>query len=1025
MQKIKVTVLAIIAIVLGGCGSSAVDSTDTTTTINHAPVTSNDRITLTNDASSYIFPLQNDSDSDGDTLSIKTMSGPTYGSARIISDRIYYTPKEDFVGTDLIRYQATDGQTLSRQATITITLTSPQSDSGDSSDTSDTTDDEDTTTAPVGVADFVYIDQNQEATIDVLSNDISSGELSIKETTNPSHGSIEIENDTIIYSPQTDYYGEDGFTYIPYDGINEGEATAVKITMQTTNQAPKGVEDSLTITQGESDVAIDVLANDTDADGDRLYVDKVSQPQHGTTYIEDDKVIYSPTKTYYGEDSFTYTPYDGSAYGTAVEVSIEIVESSATQESNHAPVAANDTVTIALNSPATLLEVLENDIDVDGDTISIASLTQPPYGRVSIVEGGVEYTPKSGFSGKESFKYVPTDGQSNGAEATVTIYVTDENIAPVGVDDEVELFANTSAYIDLLENDIDQNGDTLSFTLLSWPTHGTLQTSQEQLIYTPQTDYVGTDSFTYEPSDGESEGNATTVTLFIRSKDALSISGTVTYDRVPTTRTGLDYANITAKASRGVVVRLYDEYSRLVEESLTDDTGKYRFDNLEQNQSYKVRVYAYLKNDQWSVKVVDNTDDQAQYVMEGELTVLSSQTTVRNFNADSGWNTTSKSYSGERVAAPFAILDNVYSALLEVQEAQEGFLLPSLLINWSPNNRAINGDKTIGYISTSHYDSSDEQLWILGYANEDTDEYDKSVIIHEFGHYLKAKLARQDTIGGNHNISSKLDLRLAYEEGWCNAFSGMILNNPIYIDTTGSKQSYSSVFDMETSSYTQKGWYSEASIHRIFYDLFDGANESHDTIALGFAPIFKVVSSVETQYPALLSIFTFVYGLKNENPSKVDAIDRLVANENIDSVEDYYGANQSNDGGDSDALPIYRSIEVDETKQFCTKNTFGTTNRLLNHILIKINIPSSDDYDINLQQVSLSGEALDANPDFKVYSTSPYVKLVGWGLSSVQGYESNEADLNRGLHIIDLYDTSGGELSCFELLVEESGWWIF
>jgi hypothetical protein len=1085
---------------LVGCGSPAEKTTDNTTTTtptstNHIPITQDDTITVVENVSTYIYPLQNDSDADEDNLTISKTTGPGYGQIEILGTYIRYIPKLNFTGVDHIRYTVTDGKDDSNESLIKVYVVSK----------------EDIHT-PIGVVDYIYVDENQQVTIDVLANDVSNSDnnLSIKNTTKPSNGTIEIVNHQIVYTPNENYRGEDSFTYTPYNDIYEGNITHVNITVQAVNQAPHGLQDLVTMYENNS-IEIDVLANDSDVDEDKIFIDRVSQPSNGQTYIDNNKVVYVPKKNFHGEDSFTYTPHDGKASGTNVLVRIEIkdidyapigvsdsyrvvsqraaylnvlnndtnndedqlsiksvstpahgtaiISSDGTikylssvgylgsdsfsyiatdttgndtnltsvaievlaMEENVAPVASNDTASIVTNSSNTFIDIFDNDSDQDGDKISIYSLTQPSNGAVIAVDGGVEYTPNKDFVGEDSFSYTPSDGKETGVAATVTLDVTDANIAPIGVDDTAEFIINKADYVDVLANDFDRNGDALSITIVSNPTNGSVELSQGKVIYTPNKNYLGKDSFSYKPNDGSLDGNVTNVDILVVSQDNLAISGEVTYDKVPATRSGLDYNNITQASSRGLVVELYGELNNLLDETTTDKNGKYRFENLEEGQRYKVRVYARLKSTQWDIKVVDNTQNDAQYVMEGSSIKLESNTTIRDFNAISGWDADKRKYEYERVAAPFAILDSIYSALHKVHEANSSVVFSPLTVNWSIDNRAISGDKSIGYIGTSHFDRSDKELWILGAENEDTDEYDVSVVTHEFGHYLKSQVSRQDSIGGNHNSSAKLDPRLAYEEGWCNAFAGIVHDDPIYIDTTGALQAYSSVFDLENIGYNQKGWFNEGSIQRILYDLYDSNDDDNDRVSLGFAPLFHVASAIETRYPAFLTIFTFTYGLKIENPSSANAIDTLLAGEDINSVVDYYGTNQTNDAGDTDSLPVYKSLTVGQTETFCTETKFGTGNRLLNRILIKVDIPSKDDYLVKVTQVqSANGASLEGDPDFDIYFTDPMNK-VGYGYTNYNKIEQKEFELNRGVHLIDLYDAKSASRSCFEVHIEESG----
>lgn len=1092
--------LVALLLFLSSCGSSPAkiennDSSSTPIVTNTPPVANPDSAIVMINSKNYTLELlANDKDADGDTLKIATTTNPAHGTIEVLATSVRYTPDPNFEGIDYINYSITDGKETSQKVLVTLYVASQTQ-----------------AQKPIGIEDSVAITQNQSITLDVLNNDLTPTDkpLSIKSTTAPSHGTLTVQNNKILYTPIKDYTGSDSFSYTPTNGYEEGNKTMVYIIIEMPNMPPLGIKDSASVYENNSTV-IDVLANDVDLNSDKIVIDKVSQPYHGITYVENDKIVYIPAKNYHGEDSFTYTPYDGQESGVATLVSIEIkdidyapvgvednfsvvskkihyldllandinddndtlsiksitlprygsavinsegtvtyisnsdfvgrdsfdyvVADESGKDSNAVtvwidvlqvipnalPIATDDNVTIVANSKGTLIKIFANDSDSDGDTLSVGSLVQPQNGNVVVVEGGVSYTPRAGFVGEDSFEYQPSDAKEVGAFAKVTLHVTDANIAPVGVDDTIEFTTVGSDYIDVLANDSDANGDTLSIKIVTSPSHGTVELSQNKVIYTPKQDYVGNDAFTYRPFDGKIEGNVTSVEVLVDPQGVGSaIDGKVTFDRVPVTHMGLDYDNITQEPSRGVLVRLYDNANKQLDETTTDDSGKYRFENLQKGKSYKVRIYAYLKSDKWDIRVVDNVDGKLQYAMEGSVLELNETTSIRDFNAQSGWNTTTNSYSQNRIAAPFAILSNLYRALQTLQEGDTAATLTPLTVNWSIDNKAATGDKDLGYIGTSHYSREDKELWILGDANRDTDEYDVSVITHEFGHYLKAQVSRQDSIGGNHNTNSKLDPRLAYEEGWCNAFAGIVHRDPVYIDTTGPTQGYSSVFDLENDGYGDKGWFNEGSIHRILYDLFDDDNEAHDKLSLGFAPLYNVAANIETNYPAFLTIFTFITGLKQLDPAQGNAIDAILANEEINPVVDYYGSNQLNDGGNADTLPIYKSIAIKQTKRFCTQTALGSTNRLLNRVLIKVDIPSRSDYLIKFTQVaSVSGAKLEGDADFEVYKTSPITKL-GGAYNRRTASEYKTLELSNGLHIIDLFDYNNATKSCFDLTIEE------
>ena len=189
-----------------------------------------------------------------------------------------------------------------------------------------------------------------------------------------------------------------------------------------TNTDPVAVNDTATVTQGGAATTIDVLANDTDADGDTLTIktDSVTTPNHGgTAVIAGNKITYTPPADYHGTETFQYTVSDGNGGEANATVTVTI------QAPNAVPVANNDAATAIRGGAAVIINVLANDTDADNDTLTIkaGSVTAPNHGGTAgIASNKITYTPPADFSGTETFQYTVSDG--NGGEATATVTVT-------------------------------------------------------------------------------------------------------------------------------------------------------------------------------------------------------------------------------------------------------------------------------------------------------------------------------------------------------------------------------------------------------------------------------------------------------------------------------------------------------------------------------------------------------------------------------------------------------------------------
>jgi len=396
---------------------------------------------------------------------------------------------------------------------------------------------------------------------------------------------------------------------------------------------------------------------------------------------------------------------------------------------------------------------------------------------------------------------------------------------------------------------------------------------------------------------------------------SVTISGNVTFDRVPIdpVTIGLDYDNIRQDPVRSVPVEARDASGTVLASTMTDATGAYSLD-VAPNTSVSINATARLLQTTgatFDVQVLDNTSSNAPYVLTGSLTSSGAADSTRNLNAASGWDGTQ--YSSTRAAGPFAILDSIFEAVSGFIEVDNDVVLPPLMVFWSVNNTPSNGNFADGAIGTSFFSRNNANqpfLAILGAANNDTDEYDTHVVVHEFGHYFEDVLSRSDSIGGSHNDAEALDLRVALSEGFANALSGMLLGDPVYRDTSGPSQGGGFIIDNEANTVSPEGWFNEGSVQSILFDIFDDVADGPDNIAVGFGPIYRAfVSDAYTQTPELTSIFAITEALIAQPEIDAAAIAPLLTAQSITSTQSD-ASGETNNGGIATALPVYKAITL-------------------------------------------------------------------------------------------------------------------
>jgi hypothetical protein len=427
----------------------------------------------------------------------------------------------------------------------------------------------------------------------------------------------------------------------------------------------------------------------------------------------------------------------------------------------------------------------------------------------------------------------------------------------------------------------------------------------------------------------------------------------------------------------------------------------------------------------WNFSVRNNTTvgtNDALYAIDGSPASSGVANSTRDLNAPTGFGT--NSYTGERAAAPFAILDTVFRAKELVLTATPNAAFPELRLFWSPNNRPTVGrfcpdDGDIGtssYIVFANGELDDcnkpnaDGIYVLGdFANGsgDTDEFDQSVIAHEFGHYVEDRFGRTDSIGGDHGGSeTPLDLRVAFGEGWGNAFSAMSLGNPVYRD---SQQGIQTEFflDLEADDDLNEGWFSEISAGEILWDLFDATNEAGDTVALGFQPLFAVMTGAQVTTDALTSIFTFTNGLRAAQATQQAGINGLLDGEDIAGRDDF-GTGETNFGGvgtAQDLLPIYRDIVRNDPPQtVCSRSPFGdaSSNKLGNRVFLRFNNDVQRLVTITVNGANSGGGVPATDPDIFVLRRGA---LAAFGVGNTAGSETiSQAPLPAGVFIIEVYD---------------------
>ncbi|MEM1035689.1 MAG: hypothetical protein AAGI14_02890 [Pseudomonadota bacterium] len=498
----------------------------------------------------------------------------------------------------------------------------------------------------------------------------------------------------------------------------------------------------------------------------------------------------------------------------------------------------------------------------------------------------------------------------------------------------------------------------------------------------------------------------------------------VTFDSVPANPTfiGLDYANIVQKPARGVTVQALDSSGTVLDTDVTDDAGAYDV-TVAAGTDVRIRVRSEAINTgtaSWDIRVLNNTSSNAIYTLNGSLSSSGTADSTRNLNAASGWGGTS--YTGTRAAAPFAILDAMYEAVQTVVAVDADVTFPALEVLWSVNNRPTSGARDIatGDVGTSFYTrlSGQPTIVILGAENNDTDEYDSHVIVHEFGHYFEDQISRSDSVGGSWSTNLRLDPRLAFGEGFGNAFSGMILEDPIYRDSLGTGQSSGFNIDVETGNRPNDGWFNAESVQNILYDLYDSDDDGNDTISAGFGPIYETLTEqTYREADEFTSIFLFSDAVRGKTGIDDTVLTTLLTDQSINGTGPR-GVGETNDGARAEVLPVYKTLTVGGSAvTVCSSAVNGTTNRLGVRDFATLTLTATTS--LTITATKTSGAAATTDPDFFIWEEGVlFTSRVAD--SGVADSETWTGTLDAGTYAIEFFDTnnfsSASEAdSCFDL----------
>ena len=333
------------------------------------------------------------------------------------------------------------------------------------------------------------------------------------------------DEDVFAFTPTTLGSSTSGTFEMFFDGsaitsvLVNADINALEIPSGPSNQAPTAVNDSYT-TDEDSTLSISasgVLGNDSDGDGDPLSAQLVSGAGYGLVNLNaDGSFTYVPNPNFNGSDSFSYRANDGTSDSNPATVTITV------NAVNDAPAAADDSAVADEDASLeiTAAVLLANDSDVDFDTLSIASVTQPSSGTLTDNgDGTYTYTPGLNFHGSDSFSYTVSDGNGGSDGATVNLTVNQVNDPGVFGGD---LSANTSedssvGGVATFADSIDGSSSP-NFSVTTNAANGSASVDASgNWSYTPNANFNGADSFVVSVVDDDGNVESQTISITVSS----------------------------------------------------------------------------------------------------------------------------------------------------------------------------------------------------------------------------------------------------------------------------------------------------------------------------------------------------------------------------------------------------------------------------------------------------------------------------------------------------------------------------
>ena len=272
--------------------------------INDAPVAIGQTVSVDEDNGLNINLTASDPDSDELVMTVQQQ--PTHGTLAGTIPNLIYTPTANFHGQDSYTFSVNDGQIESSVSTVLITVVSIND-------------------APVAIGQTVSVDEDNGLNINLTASDPDSDELVMTVQQQPTHGTLAGTIPNLIYTPTTNFHGQDSFIFTTYDGQIESSIATVLIAVIPVNDAPIADNQTLEVESGEP---LAITLTGSDIDSENLSFQITSTVLNGTITGTQPNIIFTPELGFEGEINLELVANDGELDSQPVIIKINVIQAS-------------------------------------------------------------------------------------------------------------------------------------------------------------------------------------------------------------------------------------------------------------------------------------------------------------------------------------------------------------------------------------------------------------------------------------------------------------------------------------------------------------------------------------------------------------------------------------------------------------------------------------------------------------------------------------------------------------------------